>query len=107
MAEQALTVDLGNDLQMQVTTDDSGPVLVADQKLTGGLRMVTAAIEQTGKDLSAALRAAAPTRASVELGFNISVEAGQLVALLVGKGSGEASIKVTLEWDRTAAAPGG
>ncbi len=102
MAEQALTVDLGDGLLMQVTTDDAGPVLVSDRKLEGGLTMVTRAIEKTGTDLAGALRAVAPTKATVELGFNVSVEAGQLVALLVGKGSGQASITVSLEWDRSA-----
>jgi hypothetical protein len=43
------------------------------------------------------LKAAKPTRATVELGLAFSVEAGKLTALWVG-GTGQASINVTLEW---------
>jgi hypothetical protein len=43
------------------------------------------------------LKAAKPTRATVELGLAFSVEAGKLTALWVG-GTGQASLNVTLEW---------
>ena len=43
------------------------------------------------------LKAAKPTKATVELGLTFSVEAGKLTALWVG-GKGKASLNVTLEW---------
>ena len=43
------------------------------------------------------LKAAKPTRATVELKLGFAVEAGKLTALWVG-GKGEASLTVTLEW---------
>jgi hypothetical protein len=45
------------------------------------------------------LKAARPTKATVELKFGFAVEAGKLTALWVG-GKGEASLTVTLEWSR-------
>jgi len=103
MAGQGFTVSLADDVVMQVVTDDTGPVLVADQDLSGGIEMVRKAIEQVGGELAGALRAIAPTTAKVELGFNLSIEAGKVVAVLVGKGSATASIKVTLEWTASGA----
>lgn len=47
------------------------------------------------------LKAAAPTKATVELKFGFSVEAGKLTALWIG-GKGEASLTVTLEWSKAA-----
>lgn len=50
--------------------------------------------------LTDALRAAAPTKITAEFGVKAAVKAGKLTALLVD-GKGEATISVTLEWDRT------
>jgi hypothetical protein len=46
----------------------------------------------------AALKSAQPDRASVEFGIDVAVEAGALTGLLA-KGSGGATLKVTLSWD--------
>jgi Trypsin-co-occurring domain 1 len=45
----------------------------------------------------AALKSAHPDRASVEFGIDVAVEAGALTGLLA-KGSGGATLKVTLSW---------
>ena len=50
------------------------------------------------------LKAAKPTRATVELKLGFAVEAGKLTALWVG-GKGEASLTVTLEWSERPGAP--
>jgi hypothetical protein len=100
MAEVPAKIDLGDGVLLQVLTDDAGPALVADRDLSGGLEMVRRAIERVGSEMAETLAKVAPSKASVELGFNLTIEAGQLVAMLVGKGSGSASIKVTLEWSR-------
>jgi NTP-dependent ternary system trypsin peptidase co-occuring protein len=50
------------------------------------------------------LRAAKPSKATVELRFGFAVEAGKLTALWVG-GRGEASLTVTLEWPGHPASP--
>jgi hypothetical protein len=41
-----------------------------------------------------------PTKASVEFGLEVGIQSGQLIAFLV-KGTGTATLKVTLEWDST------
>lgn len=43
------------------------------------------------------LKAANPTKATVQLGLAFSVEAGKLTALWIG-GRGNASLNVTMEW---------
>jgi len=43
------------------------------------------------------LKAAKPTKATVQLGLAFSLEAGKLTALWVG-GQGNASLNVTMEW---------
>ncbi len=40
---------------------------------------------------------AGPTKATIEVGFEIAVKSGKLTAILV-EGSGTASMKVTMEW---------
>lgn len=55
------------------------------------------AVAEIGSVVVEKLKAAKPTRASVELRLGFAIEAGKLTALWVG-GKGEASLKVTLEW---------
>lgn len=50
------------------------------------------------------LKAAKPTKATVELKLGFALEAGKLTALWVG-GKGEASLTVTLEWSEHHGAP--
>jgi hypothetical protein len=79
--------------------EQQGPQLVADKDITARLSAVTKSIEVIGREALDAVRKATPDKATVELGFGLAVEQGQLVALL-GKGRAEASITVTLEWSR-------
>jgi hypothetical protein len=64
---------------------------------------VSKAIEGVTDAVREALAKAAPDKVSVTLGFELAVKAGKLTALLVG-GDAQASVAVTLEWDRAAAA---
>jgi hypothetical protein len=61
-----------------------------------------ASIRRLATLLIDALSAAAPTRITAEFGIQAGVKAGKLTALLV-EGQGEATITVTLEWDRAKA----
>lgn len=54
-------------------------------------------IEGIAGSLNAALQKVKPKKASVEFGLEVAVESGALTALLV-KGTGTATLKVTLEW---------
>jgi hypothetical protein len=55
------------------------------------------AIGEIGSAVIEKIRAAKPSRATVELRFGFAVEAGKITALWVG-GKGDASLTVTLEW---------
>jgi hypothetical protein len=63
------------------------------------LQSVMETIEDVANQFAVSLERIRPNKASVELGVDFGVEAGQLTALIV-KGSGNASLKVTLEWER-------
>jgi hypothetical protein len=102
--ERAITVNLDADTTMVVVAEQVGPALVADEDVVAKLGKVTDSIEQVSREVLDALKRAAPTKATVELGFSLAIEAGQLVALF-GKGKGEASINVTLEWSRAMETP--
>jgi Trypsin-co-occurring domain 1 len=102
--ERAITVNLDADTTMVVVAEQVGPALVADEDVVAKLGKVTDSIERVSREVLDALKRAAPTKATVELGFSLAIEAGQLVALF-GKGKGEASINVTLEWSRAVETP--
>jgi hypothetical protein len=99
MAERIIAVDVGDDLKFAVVAEQQGPQLVADKDITARLSAVTKSIEVVGKEALDAVKKAAPDKATVELGFGLAIQEGNLVALL-GKGRAEASITVTLEWSR-------
>jgi Trypsin-co-occurring domain 1 len=101
--ERSLPVELDDGSKLVVIAEQVGPALVADNDVVAKLGSVTSSIEQVSRDILDAVRRAAPTRATVELGFGLAIETGQLVALF-GKGKGETTIKVTLEWSRAEAA---
>ena len=98
--EQLVPIELDDDVRVVVLADRVGPVLVADEDVVARLSKVTDSIERVSREVLAAARRAAPTKATVELGFSLAIEQGQLIALF-GKGKGEASITVTLEWSAT------
>jgi len=61
------------------------------------LHKVIESLGEIGSLIVDKLKAAKPTRATVQLGLAFSVEAGKLTALWVG-GQGNASLNVTMEW---------
>lgn len=61
------------------------------------------ALDEIGSLVVQKLKAAKPTKATVQLGLAFSVEAGKLTALWVG-GHGNASLNVTMEWSAPPAA---
>jgi len=97
--ERLIAVKLDDDSSLVVAAEQVGPALVADDAVIAKLGKVTDSIEKVSREVLDAVKRAAPTKATVELGFSIAIEAGQLVALF-GKGKGEASITVTLEWSK-------
>jgi hypothetical protein len=58
---------------------------------------ITQTIEAIANSITDTFNRVKPKKAQVELGLKIGVESGKLTTLLV-KGSGEANLKITLEW---------
>jgi hypothetical protein len=102
--ERLLVVKLDDGGTMVIAAEQVGSALVADTGIVAKLSTITSSIEHVSRDVLGAIRRAGPSKATVELGFGLAVESGQVVALF-GKGKGEASIKVTLEWAREADEP--
>jgi len=99
--ELFITLNLDDDTQMVVVAEQIGPALVGEEDVVAKLEKVTDSIERVSRGVLDAVKRVAPTKATVELGFSLAIEAGQLVALF-GKGRGEASINVTVEWSKAA-----
>lgn len=97
--ERTVTVELDDGGKMVIVAEQVGDTLVADTAIVAKLSTITSSIERVSRDVLDAVRRAGPSKATVELGFGLAVEAGQVVALF-GKGKGEASIRVILEWSR-------
>lgn len=60
---------------------------------------VRASIRGIARELGGVFAEVKPQKASVEFGLELAVESGALTALLV-KGTGTASMKITLEWQQ-------
>ena len=60
---------------------------------------VMSTVKSLSSSLVKTLQKVNPDKASVEFGFALAAKEGKLTALLV-QGSGEASIKITLEWTK-------
>ena len=98
-------------------TDESGqPVSLfvqtvgtdGEQMIAGGtppLEPALNAINAVGNKVADAVKAIAPDKFTVELGFEFKAEAGGLVAMLVRSG-GSASLKLTMEWVKPSTAGG-
>lgn len=99
MPERNLVVKLDDQTSMVVIADQVGPALVADADVLARLGTIMGSIERVSRDVLTAVKNAGPTKATVELGFSLAIESGQLVAMF-GKGRGEATVKVTLEWSK-------
>lgn len=82
--------------------DPEMPVGIGDTLSFDG---VGDSIEAIAQRITGSLQRINPKRASVEFGVDVGVESGALTALLV-KGTGTATLKVTLEWERTTQPPG-
>lgn len=100
MAERTIPMQVDG-VSMLVVAEQVGPQLVSDEDVVAQLGRVTGSVERVSKEMLAAVKRAAPDKATIELGFSLALEQGQLVALF-GKAKGEASITVTLEWEKQA-----
>ncbi len=104
--ERTLVAKLDGGGTLVVVAEPVGDTLVAGTGIAAKLSTITESIERVSRDVLDAVRRAGPSKATVELGFGLAVESGQVVALF-GKGRGEASIRVILEWSRDTTEPAG
>lgn len=100
----------GVPIRVEVAGSDSGDPMTSvglrDLDRDLDLDKALDAVGEIGSVVVEKLKAAKPTRATVELKLGFAVEAGKLTALWVN-GKGEASLTVTLEWSERPSAPGG
>jgi len=104
MRTRVVEVDLGNGTTALVRAvdvdDDEGE---GSEKVGWADRFdfseVTATLGGIAEALRSAVEQAKPERMTVELGLELAVKSGKLTGMLV-EGSGTASLKVTLEWQR-------
>jgi hypothetical protein len=93
-----------------VPIDADGTTILAEivsrggeQEIAGGkipsFSGAAEAISKIAKEMAAAIKSAAPSKATVEFGCELSLESGHLTTLIVNS-SGSASLKITLEWDQ-------
>jgi len=85
----------GNTVQIEVAR---GEELVASR--TYAFSGVSQKISTLAGELADLLRDVRPDVASIELGFEVGLEQGNLTAILV-RGTSKANLKITLEWHRS------
>jgi hypothetical protein len=100
------TLPSGMPIKVEIAQPGSGD---EDEMASVGLRdfeldKALDSLGEIGSLVVEKLKAAKPTRATVQLGLAFSVEAGKLTALWVG-GQGNASLNVTMEWSAPPASP--
>jgi hypothetical protein len=103
MSGEVVRVDLDGVL-MALEVEEDQAALVSDEDVIARLDAVKGAVEKVGHGVLDAVKSISPSSATVEIGFGLSIESGQLVALF-GKGKGEASIKVTMTWAKVPSDP--
>jgi len=96
----------GVPIRVEVAESDSSDEMTSVGLKDLDLDKALDTIGEVGSVVVEKLKAAKPTRATVELKLGFAVEAGKLTALWVG-GKGEASLTVTLEWSEHLAALAG
>jgi hypothetical protein len=98
-ARRAMTVRLpsGAPIRVEVAESESSDTLTSVGLRNLELDTALDTIAEISSNVIEKLKAAKPSRASVELKFGFSVEAGKLTALWINGGS-DASLTVTLEW---------
>jgi hypothetical protein len=94
---QVVKVALNKDTVIAV----EATVLAREEDVAAGIMSfdaVSDALREISKIVVSSLDSIKPKKAKVEFGLEVAVDSGKLTAMLV-KGSGKASLTVTLEWD--------
>jgi hypothetical protein len=99
---RSIPVVLANGAVIYVETAVLGEEEVAFENLS--FEGVIAAIEGISQSVVGALRKVKPSKASVELGLEVGLDAGKLIALLA-KVDSKANLKIRIEWEQQKASP--
>lgn len=91
------TLPSGVPIKVEIVGPDSGDGMTSVGLRDLDLGTALDTIGEIGSVVVDKLKAAKPTRATVELRLGFAVEAGKLTSLWVG-GKGDAALTVTLEW---------
>jgi hypothetical protein len=84
-------------IQIEVQTAGDPEALVSIRKVLS-FDGVVDSIQAISERMTKALETVAPDKAAVEFGVDIGLESGALTAL-IAKGTGSATLKITLEWE--------
>ena len=104
MDRSIVEVELPNGATALVqAVDTGGGAVKATRPGKSDISAVMGVLEGISAAIKSALVKAAPDRVSVEFGLELAIRSGALTAMLVG-GEGNASLKVTLEWQHEDAA---
>ena len=98
---EAIPVQVSDDVTVMVEAANFGgeeDVGVGDLLSFEG---VTNALEAVSSALAGTLKKVKPDKAKIEFGLKIGLESGKLTTLIV-QNSGEANLKITLEWGSAA-----
>jgi hypothetical protein len=90
--------DIGDERFVQIEARRTSPEEDVSIKQILSFDGVVDSIQAISERLSEALKTITPDKAAIEFGVDVGVESGALTALIV-KGTGSATIKITLEWD--------
>jgi hypothetical protein len=90
-------IDLGNNVKIHVDATQLGGRQKVAELAPLPTKDLIDAVEGVARLLVESLQRIQPTKASVEFGVEIGLEAGHLTALIC-KGTGKANLKISLEW---------
>jgi len=102
MGERYVAAKLSDSRTLYIETTATGPGNVGAPVNVGvrpdlRLEQVADTVAAFSDMMVAAIKKARPSKASIEFGLEIGVEAGQLTAILV-KGSGKTTLSIHIEW---------
>ena len=91
-----IPVKVNDDITVMVEAKDLG----GEQDVsTLSFQQVTDTIEAVTVAIATSINKVKPDKATVEIGFDITVKSGKLTTLIV-EGSGKANLKLTLQWGK-------
>ncbi len=95
---EIISAELEDGINISIqATPLGGEELAGSVPGTRAFKEVTDTVESLARAMIGTLKKVKPRTATVEFGLQIGVESGKLTALLV-KGTGNANLKITLEW---------